>query len=157
SAAAALVLAPLRAWPRIVLVPVAFAAFHRSDAPVAFAQARVIVLDVGQGLSTLVDTSGHRLLYDAGPRYPSGFDVGDAVVVPALCATGAARLDLLVVSHGDIDHRGGVEATLRHTATDAVLSATAKVRGIACRRGIAWQWDGVEFEVLHPESPGSEG
>jgi len=147
----------LRAWQRLALVPIAFAAFHRSDDPVAFAQARLIVLDVGQGLSTVVDTSAHRLLYDAGPRYPSGFDLGDAVVVPALRATGAAQLDLLVVSHGDVDHRGGVPAVERRTITRAVLSATSKVRGIPCRRGTAWQWDGVVFEVLNPAAAAKEG
>ena len=152
--AALLLLAPLAHWQRLALLPLAFAGFHRSEAPVAFGAARVAVLDVGQGLSVLVDTATHRLLYDAGARYPSGFDLGDAVVVPAVRATGDAELDLLVVSHGDLDHRGGVEAVERRVSTRAVLTGSGKVAGIACRRGVAWQWDGVTFEVLHP-GPGA--
>ena len=33
------------------------------------------VLDVGQGLSVLLRTHGHALLYDAGARYPPAADV----------------------------------------------------------------------------------
>ena len=28
----------------------------------------VTAFDVGQGMALLIETSGHRLLYDAGPR-----------------------------------------------------------------------------------------
>jgi len=154
AAAAWLAMAPLACWQRAVLVPLAFAAFHRADVAIPIGATRVVVLDVGQGLSVLVDTASHRLLYDAGARYPSGFDLGDAVVVPAIRATGAAKLDLLVVSHGDLDHRGGVDAVRRHVDVRAVLTGASEVAGIPCRRGEAWQWDGVTFAVLHP-GPGN--
>ncbi|HEV7490029.1 MAG TPA: DNA internalization-related competence protein ComEC/Rec2, partial [Rhodanobacteraceae bacterium] len=35
-----------------------------------------VFIDVGQGLSVLVRTGSHALLYDAGARYPSEFDLG---------------------------------------------------------------------------------
>ena len=44
--------------------------------------ARVVVLDVGQGLAVSVSTHAHRLLFDAGPRFGSGFDSGEDLVVP---------------------------------------------------------------------------
>ena len=44
----------------------------------------VTVLDVGQGLSVLLQTREHDLLYDTGARFVSGFDLGEAVVHPAL-------------------------------------------------------------------------
>ncbi|MGH8114550.1 MAG: ComEC/Rec2 family competence protein [Rhodanobacteraceae bacterium] len=47
---------------------------------------RATVIDVGQGLSVLVHTRGHSLLFDTGARYPSGFDLGAAAVVPTLRA-----------------------------------------------------------------------
>ena len=37
---------------------------------------QVRALDVGQGNAVLVDTHSHRLLYDAGMRFPSGFRCG---------------------------------------------------------------------------------
>src|SRR5690606_1118257 len=38
------------------------------------------VLDVGQGLSVLVRTARHALLYDAGPRFGPGADAGSRVI-----------------------------------------------------------------------------
>ena len=76
-------------------------------------EAELLVIDVGQGLSVLVLTRSHALLYDAGPAVRDGFDAGERAVVPALRALGVARLDRVVASHGDNDHAGGLEAVLR--------------------------------------------
>ncbi len=54
-------------------------------------RAEIHVLDVGQGLSVLVRTQGHDLLYDAGPRY-GRFDIGERVVVPSLRRLGPDSL-----------------------------------------------------------------
>src|SRR3546814_10074876 len=40
-------------------------------------EAELVVLDVGQGLSVLVRTARHGLLYDMGPAQPDGFDAGE--------------------------------------------------------------------------------
>jgi competence protein ComEC len=72
---------------------------------------RAVFLDVGQGDATLVQSAGAAVLVDAGGA-PVGADPGLAAVVPALRALGVRRLDLLVVSHGDLDHRGGAPAVL---------------------------------------------
>src|SRR5690606_17419702 len=53
--------------------------------------AELVVLDVGQGLSVLVRTARHSLLYDMGPAQPEGFDAGERVAVPALRALGVRR------------------------------------------------------------------
>jgi len=80
---------------------------------VAPAPPRVVVLDVGQGDAVLVQGRTGALLVDAGVAVPDGADLGATVVVPALRALGVRRLDLLVASHGDLDHRGGLPAVLR--------------------------------------------
>ena len=67
----------------------------------ASGQARVTLLDVGQGLSIVVETAEHTLVYDTGPRFRSGFDTGSGVVAPYLQSRGIAVIDLLVISHGD--------------------------------------------------------
>ncbi|ERI50485.1 hypothetical protein N878_25665, partial [Pseudomonas sp. EGD-AK9] len=46
-------------------------------------RAEVWLLDVGQGLSVLVRTRAHSLLYDAGPRF-GDFDSGERIVLPSL-------------------------------------------------------------------------
>ncbi|MGD8796357.1 MAG: DNA internalization-related competence protein ComEC/Rec2, partial [Thiohalophilus sp.] len=70
------------------------------------------LLDVGQGLATAVQTRSHVLIFDTGPRYSARFDTGAAVVLPYLRQAGYRRVDRLVISHGDNDHRGGL-ASLR--------------------------------------------
>ena len=111
------------------------------------------VIDVGQGLSVLVRTSRHALLYDMGPAQPDGFDAGEQVVVPALHALGVRRLDAAVVSHGDNDHAGGFPALARSFVPGAVWTpegAPALPGGRACVGGGSWHWDGVDFSFLHP-------
>ena len=73
---------------------------------------RVVVLDVGQGDAVLVQGRTGALLVDAGVALPDGVDLGRSVVVPALRALGVDRLDLLVASHADLDHRGGLPSVL---------------------------------------------
>ncbi|MES1944333.1 DNA internalization-related competence protein ComEC/Rec2 [Salinisphaera sp. PC39] len=108
---------------------------------------RLTLLDVGQGLAAVVRTAEHTLLFDAGPRYRTGFDTGAAIVVPYLRSQGVRRLDRLVLSHGDIDHRGGVAAVRAALPVAATLGVD---QAAPCRDGRRWTWDGVEFRVLHP-------
>ena len=120
---------------------------------------QVWVLDVGQGLSVALRTRAHVLVYDAGARYPSGFDLGDAVVVPALHALGITRLDMLMISHADNDHAGGATAVAKAFPAARRYSgepARMPVPMRPCVAGQTWQWDGVRFEVLSPP-PGPVG
>ncbi len=114
---------------------------------------RVWVLDVGQGLSVLLQTRNHTLVYDTGARYPSGFDLGEAVVLPSIHALGITRLDLLMVSHGDNDHAGGARAVAEAFPKAQRLAgepARMPVSMPQCMAGQTWQWDAVRFRVLNP-------
>ena len=115
-------------------------------------EAHAMVLDVGQGLAVLVETRSHRLLFDAGPAFRSGFDSGADIVLPALAANGRRGLDVLIVSHADNDHAGGAAAVVSAFPAVTVLHGPdiAKLPGDTCERGQRWRWDGVEFQVLHP-------
>lgn len=114
--------------------------------------AELVVLDVGQGLSVLVRTARHSLLYDMGPAQPEGFDAGERVAVPSLRALGVRRLDAAVVSHGDNDHAGGFAAVQRAYPVPVAFAPDGV--GIedtrTCVAGTQWQWDGVRFRFLHP-------
>ena len=114
---------------------------------------RVVVLDVGQGLSVIVQTRDHALLFDAGPAYGDR-DAAQSVVLPALEHFGIDKLDALVVSHGDNDHVGGAHSVLE-SFPGAALIATAAFRlaprrMVECANGLAWRWNGIRFRVLHP-------
>ncbi|MGM0594176.1 MAG: DNA internalization-related competence protein ComEC/Rec2 [Pseudomonadota bacterium] len=120
--------------------------------------ARVTLLDVGQGLAAVVQTHEHLLLFDTGPRYPSGFNTGDAVVVPFLRAAGVERVDTLVISHSGNDHAGGVPAVVEQLEVGRIVSAMARRDGwpavTPCSAGMRWRYDGVLFEMLHPARAG---
>ncbi len=115
-------------------------------------EAELVVLDVGQGLSVLVRTARHTLLYDMGAAKPDGFDAGERVGVPSLRALGVRGLDAAIVSHADNDHAGGFPAIQRayplpvaFAPADSGVPATRP-----CLAGTQWSWDGVTFRVLHP-------
>lgn len=110
------------------------------------------VLDVGQGLSVLVRTRDHALLFDAGPAFPGGMDMGEAVVVPALRALGVAQLDVLIASHDDNDHAGGIAAVQRaYAPAQTVVSSKQVTAGAtACASDMEWIFDGVRLRLLHP-------
>lgn len=151
---AAAALAPLPAPGRAAaFVLVLAACLWRPPLPEPGA-ARFTLLDVGQGLAAVVETRQHVLVYDAGPAYRSGADAGAMAVEPYLRYRGLHRVDLLVASHDDLDHAGGAASVARllpvarYAASGAALDALGTVE--RCARGTRWQWDGVEFEWLHP-------
>ncbi len=118
-------------------------------------QMRLTVLDVGQGLSLVIETENHALIYDAGVRTPSGFNTGDAVVLPYLKTRTISKVDLAMISHNDNDHSGGMHALISHGVVDSLMVSNQPQlydfeNTRLCRAGDEWQWDGVEFEVLHP-------
>ena len=124
-------------------------------------EARFTLLDVGQGLSAVVQTRHHVLVFDTGPRYPSGFDTGDAVVVPFLREQGLRQVDLMLVSHSGNDHAGGARSVLAQIPVKRVMSSVDTLAGRRdtepCRRGDAWRWDGVDFRILHPPAGSHSG
>ncbi len=115
----------------------------------------VTALDVGQGLSVVVATRRHALIFDTGPSFRSGADTAAMVVLPALSSLGVVRPDLLILSHGDRDHVGGA-ATIVQRFPDVRIIGAQLLPGFStmqkCARGQRWVWDGVTFEVLHPPS-----
>ena len=105
-------------------------------------------LDVGQGLAVVVRTANHTLLFDGGPAFAEGFDAGESVVAPYLLRQGLRDIDLLLLSHGDNDHAGGIPSLRRLVRIHRELGTS---EASACRDGQTWQWDGVRFQVLHPD------
>jgi len=120
------------------------------DAAIPEKEFRVTALDVGQGSAILVDTHRHRLLFDAGPSYPSGFDLGAAAVVPSIRATGRGALDVMVLSHADIDHRGGAASVRTAVPVATIFESAPGPDSELCRSGVSWTWDGVMFRFLSP-------
>ena len=138
---------PLRALGVMLLLPMAFP--PRMEVPEGRAQ--VWVLDVGQGLSVLVRTREHALLYDAGPRQ-GDFDAGERVVLPSIRSLAVSRLDMLLLSHADNDHSGGAQAIQRLMPVARLISGeplrhAAGLDAKPCESGEQWQWNGVRFTL----------
>lgn len=115
------------------------------------------MLDVGQGLSVVVQTHSHLLVYDTGPKF-GAMDMGENVVLPYLYTLDKKHIDTLIISHGDNDHIGGAAAILTTLPVDHILTSTpekfstikTKIMPRYCLAGEAWQWDGVSFQMLGP-------
>lgn len=124
----------------------------------------ITAFDVGQGMALLIETSGHRLLYDMGPVYSPESDGANRVVLPYLKARGIFQVDGVIVSHNDNDHAGGAMSAFKELQVGWVASSLAASSQIVqaaprhrpCAAGQQWDWDGVHFAMLHP-APESYG
>lgn len=125
----------------------------------------LLAADVGQGTAVLVRTRQHLLVYDTGPRWSPVSDAGARILVPLLRGRGERHIDRLVLSHADSDHTGGASSLMDAFEVGEVLgslpaghplrAATPAFR--PCEAGQRWQWDGVDFAVLHPPPGLAEG
>ena len=115
---------------------------------------RFSLLDVGQGLSAVVQTARHTLVFDTGPRFSPRFDTGEAVIVPFLHQQHIGAVDTLLISHSDMDHIGGAPSLLKALPVRQIISSVPSLlrdaRDEACIAGQRWQWDGVTFRILYP-------
>lgn len=137
---------PLRLPGLLLLLP----ALWGPSRPLPDGQAEVWLFDVGQGLSVLIRTREHALLYDTGPSF-GDFDTGERVLLPSLRALDVRRLDRLLLSHADNDHAGGAAAIVRGLPVAKVLSGevarlSPELQGQPCQSQ-QWRWNGVDFQL----------
>ena len=95
------------------------------------------------------------MLYDAGPSYYASGDAGERVVLPFLRYQGVKHLDMIMLSHGDLDHAGGLRSVLQGISVSQRYSGQPSrmqyFHAQQCLTGQGWSWDGVRFDVLHPD------
>lgn len=86
--------------------------------PPAGEQLTVMFLDIGQGDATLIRSPGGRtMLIDGG----NGSSDADNVILPALQAWGSDQLDVMVITHPDQDHIGGLRRVIESIAVGQVV------------------------------------
>lgn len=162
---------PLRGLGWLFMAPALFWAPERPG----HGQWRLTALDVGQGSALVVQTASRTLVFDTGVRHGPESDEGARTVVPYLRAMGVRHIDVLVLSHADIDHVGGVLSVIKalpvaqsyasfpleqhvtqvqHRLGDTA-SMTLPLAQTPCHYGAAWQVDGVQFAFLWPLIPTS--
>lgn len=119
----------------------------------------VTLLDVGQGLAMVIETTNSVTVYDTGPRYSTGFTAAEAVLLPFLRQRGIRYIDTLVISHADNDHIGGLTKVREAFEVGQTISSRLdKVSGATeCIAGQAWQQDHTSFQVISPHADTPNG
>ena len=75
---------------------------------------KLTILDVGQGDAAVIESKYNKtILIDAGPRrysnaYQPYYDVAKTVILPFLRHKGINSIDVLFITHFDLDHYGGL-------------------------------------------------
>lgn len=119
-----------------------------------FSEMSFTLLDVGQGLSAVLQTQNHILVFDTGAKWNDNFDMGASVVIPFLRTLNIKKIDMLVVSHKDNDHIGGASVILKNMPVISVKTSVPQlftVKNVSyCLRGEKWTWDGVDFQFIYP-------
>jgi competence protein ComEC len=149
---------PVRACGLALMAP---AFCLRPPAPLP-GEAWITTFDVGQGLAVMIRTASRTLLYDAGPAFGPDADSGGRIVVPELRALGATGVDLMVLTHEDLDHVGGALTVLESIQVQSLASSLPQTHALnalvpaprRCYAGESWEWDGVRFSFLHPRQDG---
>src|SRR5690606_16102137 len=117
----------------------------------AFGDFEVQFLDVGQGLSVVIHTQNHDVLFGTGPALGPDFDAARAAILPYLQRRGIRELDTLLVSHWHADHSGGLASVLKEIPVNRLMAGgnLAGFAGLAdtdmqlCQAGQQWLLDGV--------------
>lgn len=139
------ILVPLNSWRVLGTSAILAMFFYRPSEP-KYGEIWLTVFDVGQGLATLVQTQHHVLIYDAGLPVAADY----------LQHLQHSSVDLMVISHGDMDHRAGAGELLKRLKIQKILTSAPQFFPAQitqnCRAGESWSWDGVQFDILAPSA-----
>tara|TARA_B000000460_G_C21527022_1_gene398807 strand:+ start:101 stop:1438 length:1338 start_codon:yes stop_codon:yes gene_type:complete len=100
--------------------------------------------DVGQGSASMVTRYGRAVIIDTGASFSDTGSYAESVLLPFIQQHGLT-VDLLIISHGDNDHAGGLEVLKRTFPELTMLSPDN-----GCESGMQWMWQGLQFETFWP-------
>lgn len=127
---------------------------------------RMTVLDVGQGQSILLQSSGKTYLVDCGG---DSDEMTADLVARTLLSQGISRLDGMILTHLDRDHAGGAEFLLTRIETDllflpynadpdSVSRITEHTDGdvIWVKQDAALSWGDTDLRIFGPYYSGTD-
>ena len=97
----------------------------------------VVMLDVGQGSSAVIETNGHTMVVDTGYGATGRLGMTDYVVTPYLKYRDIQSIDKLFLTHNDADHAGGYNQ-LKKISSETVRQENCEDE--------SWYWDDVYFQ-----------
>ncbi len=86
----------------------------------------ILVFDVGKANAILVKNEDFNILIDTGPNYFKNFNWTNHYLVPVLNKLGVDVIDLIIVSHPDLDHSGGLGTMRKYFYVKKVVSGNFK-------------------------------
>lgn len=98
--------------------------------PIRFFEHSLLMIDVGQGDSILLVSSGKAALIDTGGvmhyskeswAYRESYSIATEKIIPLLRSKGIQKLEFLFLSHGDFDHMGEAEELIQNFKVQKVL------------------------------------
>ena len=112
-----------------------------------FGDAWVYFLDVGQNLSVVIKTQNKTIIYDvANERFAK------SVILPFLRFHSINNIDLMIISHQDNDHSGGLNTLLENqnlNIKNVMTSMQNLPNSILCNADYFWEFDGVKFQTFN--------
>ncbi|NOI75154.1 DNA internalization-related competence protein ComEC/Rec2 [Vibrio coralliilyticus] len=110
---------------------------------------QVFVLDVGHGLAIVVKQGSRAIVYDTGIAWERS-SIAAQVITPFLHYHGVSKLDMLIISHTDGDHAGGLEVLLRDWQPELLMASQQLSRAQMCLKGNILVWGELTLEFLWP-------
>ncbi|BBP43635.1 DNA internalization-related competence protein ComEC/Rec2 [Thiosulfativibrio zosterae] len=128
--------------------------------PKSFEGITIQILDVGQAQAVVLLTPNHTIVVDTGSRWNANLDGASMAILPYLKTQNRQKIDLLVVSHSDLDHSGGTQRLMDSLPIIKAVSGQATQLNQAlntttftpCQAGQTWQFDDLSLAVLAPDS-----
>lgn len=136
----------------IVVAPVVFYSAIHLQQKLADKNWQLTALDVGHGLSVVIEKNNRVTVYDTGATYPSGFSISESILLPFITRQGIHHIDQLIISHDDNDHAGGLTKLLEMNKVTSLIynNQSALTENKPCIAGKQWFWQGLKFSVLWP-------
>ena len=116
----AIMLAPrglIPRWPGLLLLLIILVPVRELDK----GDLRLTFLDVGHGLSILLESAHRFQIYDTGPTFGTTFSAARQIVIPSLRRAGGRDVEHLIISHNDNDHAGGLLDILEKVTVERVI------------------------------------
>ena len=99
------------------------------------------------------------LMIDTGGNYDeTKFSVGKQIILPFLSVNGVGKLNQLILTHLDQDHKGGYESIkhallIKNIYSNEQVEVADSSQFDYCYQGQKWQWsDQVALTVLSPKA-----
>ncbi|KGX83875.1 DNA internalization-related competence protein ComEC/Rec2 [Pontibacillus marinus] len=120
---------------------------------------RVTMLDIGQGDTFVIEWPNREyvMMIDAAGAVKTNEDVFSSVIEPYLLSRGIGHVDVLLLTHHDVDHMGSAAKLISRFNVNTLITSPYYEEGgqfenqITVRKGDIFQIGETSFHVLHPE------